>query len=255
MQFYPDVEDKNILDFIRFYEPYLGYWKKSEEFLLSFAENIIRKNRPPSLLDLGCGEGRLLSKFAKYFKTVIALDPDEKRIDKAKTLAQNENINNVEFVNKSFLDAKFPDNKFDVIICSHIIQHIDTSDVEKFFKKIYSILKKSGFLVITTNHSRERSDFFVKNMNKDGEIVEIEILEEEFNNAIVNKMNILPIHFFSINNLKRYLSDFKIMKIKVFHSLYPLNILDKIIFRDKLTNLFFVKRFFGRDIMIIASKR
>lgn len=254
MKFYPDVEDKNIIKFISAHEPYHGYWKKSEDFIFSYFEKIFKENKHLKLLDLGCGEGRLVKRFSEYFDEVVALEPDEERINRARILIKKENINNVKFINKTFLDTEFSNNEFDIVLCSHIIQHINTKEVGELFQKTNYILKNKGILLITTNHSRNRNEFFVKNMNKDGEILEEEISKDEFNNLVLNQDNILPIHYFSIKDLKECMQKFKIVKIKTFHAMYSLNIFDKLFLRDKFFNLPFIKKFFGRDVMIIAVK-
>ncbi len=255
MKFYPDIEDKNIIKFIKDNEPYPGYWKKSEDFVFSYFEKIIKKNNYSRLLDLGCGGGRLIKRFSNYFNEVVALEPDKRRIEEAKKLVQKNNLDNVNFINKSFLNVNFSPEEFDIIICSHIIQHVNTNDLSDFFKKINFILKKKGILMITTNHSKNKQQFFMKNMIQNGGVVEKEISSKEFNELIINYKKVLPIHYFSIGNLKKHLKGFNLIDVKVFHSLFPLSVIDKLTFRDKITNLPYIKRFFGRDIMIIASKK
>jgi ubiquinone/menaquinone biosynthesis C-methylase UbiE len=255
MQFYPDIEDKNIIKFIQDNEPYPGYWEKSEEFVFSYFEKIVKNNNYSRLLDLGCGGGRLIKRFSNYFNEVIALEPDKKRIEKAKNLVQKEKLDNINFINESFLDVNFPSEEFDVVICSHIVQHVNTDDLSKIFEKVNFILKKNGILMITTNHSKNKQEFFMKNMIQNGKVVEKEISRKEFNRLIMNYEKVLPIHYFSIEDLKEHLKGFDLINIKVFHSLFPLNVIDSLIFRDKIINSPCIKRFFGRDVMIIASKK
>jgi len=45
-------------------------------------------------------------------------------------------------------DNKFPENSFDVVIASHLIEHLN--DPKTFFKEVYLILKDGGRLFITT---------------------------------------------------------------------------------------------------------
>jgi SAM-dependent methyltransferase len=43
-------------------------------------------------------------------------------------------------------DIKFPDNSFDVVICCHVIEHVDDDD--KAMREIYRVLKPGGFAVL-----------------------------------------------------------------------------------------------------------
>jgi len=78
--------------------------------------------------------------------------------------------------------------------------------------------------------------------------------KKEFDKIIGNHCGILPVHCFSVNSLKKYLANFEIIKIKLFHNLYLSNFLDKLIFRDYLVNLFFLKSL-ASDVCIIARNR
>jgi len=252
MYFYPDTDDKITQNLIRYKEPYKGYWKKSEEYMLSLAEEIFKSSKYERLFDLGAGKGRLLIRFSKYFNKIIAMEPDKKRLKAAKENVKKEGLKNIVFIQKSFLNSKLPKSYFDVVVCSHLIQHINTKDIKPTLDRIYEILKNNGILILATNHSN--NDAFFKSFSDGNTVSEHEISENEFNSLIANKQNILPIHFFSIKTLKKELKKFSINKLKVFHDLYPENFLDKVIFRDCIINLFFLKKFFGRDIFIIARK-
>jgi len=51
---------------------------------------------------------------------------------------------------KGDLNEKLPfeDNKFDVITASHVIEHLN--DTDGFVKEMFRVLKKSGYVVVTT---------------------------------------------------------------------------------------------------------
>jgi len=226
MYFYPDIDDKIISNLIKSKEPYKGYWKKSEEYVLSFAERIFKSNKYQRLLDLGAGVGRLAIKFSKYFDYITIIEPDEERLQKAKENIKRENAN---FIKTPFLSSKLPKNYFDVVVCSHVIQHVKTKDVPSTINKIHSILKMNGILVLLTNYTRKDYDFFTKLFLDKSIVKELQISENKFNSLVINKKLILPVHFFSIKTLYKDLDKFSIIKSKSFH--------------------------LNRDIFIIASKR
>ena len=52
-------------------------------------------------------------------------------------------------------------------------------------------------------------------------LIEPKITENEFNDLFKNTNNVLPCCLFSIKNIRNYLHEFVILKLKVFHELFP----------------------------------
>jgi ubiquinone/menaquinone biosynthesis C-methylase UbiE len=241
MDTYPDIDD-TITNALIARSPYPGYWEKSENRAFVFFEQMIAAKVPGFLLDLGCGQGRLLVKFNKYFRQAIALDRDISRLKIARTTLDSRGMNNIDYVGKPFLSAEFESNTFDVIVCSHVIQHIPTGECPAFFAKLRDILKPGVILMLSTNHSPRKSDFYAKNSLAENEVKEIEIHEAEFNRLVENKNSILPVHFFSKNALASGLAGLEIIDTKVFHFLHKKNLIDSIAFRDNIGKVFFPKQ-------------
>jgi SAM-dependent methyltransferase len=93
-----------------------------------------------NVLDLGCKYGELSSMIASKAKYVIGIDYDDMAIQKAKAAYGSANL---EFVCAEALEyLKNNELKFDVLILSHILEHLDQPKefIEKFksfFKNIY----------------------------------------------------------------------------------------------------------------------
>ena len=125
---YPDPNDSLTISLINKHEPSPGYWAKSERFVLNHVKNLFEKqflNKNATLLDAGCGDGRLLFEFEKYFKKIIAIEPDQKRLEKAKNAF---NSDKADFINTGIETFSYK-SKFDAIVCSHVIQHVETDHV------------------------------------------------------------------------------------------------------------------------------
>ncbi|MEN8221490.1 MAG: class I SAM-dependent methyltransferase [Pseudomonadota bacterium] len=105
-------------------EPYFGVWSddkfkqenltedKLSEFFKSgdqHVQNILSSTKKyfgddafeqKSLLDFGCGVGRLIIPFSRKFKKVVGVDISSGMIEEAKKNIANQNISNAHFTNK-----------------------------------------------------------------------------------------------------------------------------------------------------------
>jgi len=259
---YPDVNDKLTMALIREKEPFQGYWRTSERKILDLIKEKIEKHSISAgswLLDAGCGTGRLLPEFQKYFSNILAIDPDSSQIDKAKKVALDHGFaDKVVFKATSAEQLEWEQESVDVILCSHVIQHVHTKTVPKILHKFHKVLRPDGLLFLMTTHSRRSYGYYAKSLLKDSKIMEKKIRKEEFNSIIKNDRNILPIHFFSINNLVNILrnSGFILIYFRTYHVMRKPTIstsdedIDTMINTSKC-----LKRKFGRDIMLISQKQ
>ena len=94
------------------------------------------------LLDVGCGSGLFLSRMRDLGWDVIGVELDPKAV----RVAQEEYGLNVQ--QRNLHDAGFPDNSFDVVTLSHVIEHV--ADPVELLKECRRVLKPGGKLVVTT---------------------------------------------------------------------------------------------------------
>ncbi len=92
-----------------------------------------------NILDVGCGNGALLSRLANIgFKSLEGVDP---------FLSQDKILKNgVRLYKKSILDHK-REEFYDLIMFHHSFEHL-TENPFDVLKKVYSLLKKDGFCII-----------------------------------------------------------------------------------------------------------
>jgi len=116
----------------------LEYWRVELSFL--------QRNRNAQLLDLGCGYGELTLRAGEIIgtKEIHAVEIVDKKIDKVKASGID--------VRKGDLNQRLPfeDESFDVIIASHVIEHLSNTDI--VLEEVYRILKMGGYLVIATSN-------------------------------------------------------------------------------------------------------
>jgi 2-polyprenyl-3-methyl-5-hydroxy-6-metoxy-1,4-benzoquinol methylase len=91
------------------------------------------------LLDIGTSTGIIDSFLADHFLKVIGIDIDKEAIE----FAQSSFIkNNLEFRTGDAMNLEFSDNEFDIVVCTHIYEHVP--DADEMTREIFRILKPGG---------------------------------------------------------------------------------------------------------------
>lgn len=96
-----------------------------------------------TVLEIGCGIGRITSCFSDYFKHVFGLDIAESMIEQARSrLADKKNVT---LVATDGLTYPVPDASVDFVFSFIVFQHMpDAAIVESNFKEISRVLKSGG---------------------------------------------------------------------------------------------------------------
>lgn len=90
-------------------------------------------------LEIGCSTGFLSQVYSREFKTMCGIDIDEKAIE----FANRENTSkNLSFAVRDGMNTGFPDSSFDVVLCSHVYEHVPDSDA--MMNEIHRILRPGG---------------------------------------------------------------------------------------------------------------
>jgi len=92
-----------------------------------------------NLLNVGGSAGIIDNYLSDHFCSVTGIDIDEPAITHART---SYNKNNLEFLLADALGLPFDDNTFDVVVCSHVYEHVP--DPYQMFREIHRVLKKGG---------------------------------------------------------------------------------------------------------------
>lgn len=181
------------------------FWRLSIEQISSFNKkwevdyhigtiNFINDNfkNNPRILDLGCASGQKSFLLSKIAKEVIAIDYDFKLIKEAqKKFSHIKNLSFECLDLKNYLkDMDIKTNKFDLIFCSHILEHVEN------FEEILIDLKK-----ITKNIYIEVPDFECNILNKVKKEYNIEPSYTDDDHVFEFERNDLK-EIFTKNNLK-----------------------------------------------------
>lgn len=111
--------------------------------------NLIPQKSQQKILDIGCGDGVLLSLISQKTKSrLFGLDFDQASLDYAKTKVK------AKFIQGSAGKIPFKNNLFDLILATEIIEHL--SRPELMLQEISRVLKKGGRAIITMPVKQEQ---------------------------------------------------------------------------------------------------
>lgn len=106
----------------------------------------LKSSQKGKLLDIGCGNGKFLYQMKRLGWEVYGVENDSGAFETAqRILGSNVFCGNLQ-------DAGFPDNHFDVITVSHVIEHV--LEPLALLEECRRILKPKGILVIITPNSQ-----------------------------------------------------------------------------------------------------
>ena len=103
-------------------------------------------NNKATVLEVGPGEGLLLTELAAKFKKLIALDNSKEMLEKSKEAIAKRKFNGVQFILGDTTIARKKDVLSDLIIFDMVLHHI--SSPTKTFKDSSALLNENGYLLI-----------------------------------------------------------------------------------------------------------
>ena len=120
------------------------------------------------VLEVGCGTGRHTERLFDQKNLVVGLDLSDGMLSKAK-----EKLPMAKFINEDFLTHNFGSAKFEKILMSLVLEHINTLDT--FFEKIIDLLAHDGeFLFSELHPQRAMRGSFAHFKTSNDEEVELE---------------------------------------------------------------------------------
>ena len=211
-----------IVDDFDNYKSYIS-WNFSFQYIFAIKKiyESIKNNQCKKLLDIGCGDGRLINFLSQKFSSIFftGIDYDQKSIQWAKVFNKGENIN--------FISGKLEDhnqNDYDTICVVETLEHIHPNELNVFCKEIEKKLLKGGHLFITVPHKNKKLidkhfqhfDFdSIKNLfSKDLKIIEqLGFPKKNIYFTLLNKIFYNRIWFWEINYINQLkLKSYKLVK-------------------------------------------
>ncbi|MFA6391418.1 MAG: class I SAM-dependent methyltransferase [Patescibacteria group bacterium] len=114
-----------------------------------------------SVLDVGCGNGRLLNFLAKYGVSYVGIDASANLVQIAKENADEKitsSLSSYSFMKASATELPFADQSFDIVFAVASLYHIPSRELRKqSVKEIARVLKEGGVFIMTYWNMWEKS--------------------------------------------------------------------------------------------------
>ena len=146
-----------------------NWWNKSGDFKILHKINPIRVNyilknfKNPlkkKVLDIGCGGGLVSEALSFKGAFVAGIDENNKNLNQAKNHAKINSLK-INYIKSSFDNFyKKNKNKFDLILCLEVLEHID--NFKKTLQQITTLVKPKGTLVLSTINRNLKSLILAK---------------------------------------------------------------------------------------------
>lgn len=162
----------------------------------AYVHPLLSKN--PKILDVGCGPGAIHGYLeSKYNVSIIGID--------------------MAYWEKSYIDVKgdigsedfrkengFLDNSFDLIISVSALEHTEKKNHKRTINVCKNLLKKGGYLIITSSLSNEKNNLFDQQWNLSIEEIE-EMYEEKLQGNFNDVMTRWKNHKYTVErSIERY---------------------------------------------------
>ena len=129
-------------------QPWDSFYERRYLEFLSYYE-YLKNFKTEHVLEIGCGLGYCSALLSKISGSVVATDLAEESLldhaiglDRPKNFLQNLSVKNVQVLPASAEELPFPDNSFDLVFSSHVLEHVPNK--EKAVREINRVLRPGG---------------------------------------------------------------------------------------------------------------
>lgn len=241
---------------------YERYWTKrdyeheSERIVIT---EFLEKLRPPKkVIDIGCGFGRLVPVYEKYFQKITLVDPSKELLKLAQE--NNQQDKRISYIKSTVQDLpkNIRKSSHDLAICVRVFHHVE--DLDQAIANINHCLGENGYLILEFANKLHGKAIF-KNFLKGNLMFPLEIhsVDRRSKKNIKNESILFLNHHPDVvkNSLEK--SGFEILekrsvsnfRLGFFKNLVPLNFL---LLLEKKSQKFLSKINFGPSIFILAKK-
>lgn len=203
-------------------EAFCRYSRESDRLVLQKTKQWLGSTpsgHKTSLLDVGCGEGRLIAELAADFRRIVAVEPDAARLARAKEAIRRAGLENKVEISHNTIEDLDDCPRFDAVVCSHVLQHVHTRSAPIILRKLRELLVPGGRLALGTCHAVTGEESFDQSLLREGRLVVEPVSRERFDALIHNRDGILPCRYFTEPDLLAMLdaAGFEVIEAWLYH--------------------------------------
>jgi len=132
----------NSLDLYAKIEPLIGFYDEYEELYSSYLQ-LLYPLAVNSVLDIGCGNGKLLKLLNENDFKAFGIDRSEEMINRAKKLGVNAEVKEL-----SSLDV---DSFECALAVGDVLNYMHDDELDKFFDEVKAVVKEDGYFLADIN--------------------------------------------------------------------------------------------------------
>lgn len=108
------------------------------------------------VLDIGCGFGLFANYFAMHSadRKVFGIDFDEKRIEQARSVAEQNGLDNATFYVGDVNDYEFDHGPFDAVVVLDLLHHLSHEGAYRIIQSVYRQLTPGGIFIVKDINTR-----------------------------------------------------------------------------------------------------
>lgn len=130
----------------RIADKYAAAYSDNDETDFHYFDYFVRNMKGKSVLDMGCGVGCNTSLLNDRGVQVIGIDASPEMLQNARRMHPK-----IVFEKQDILHTSFPDNSFDGIVLSYVIEHFNDEGLRQLRSEIDRLLKDGGLLFISSH--------------------------------------------------------------------------------------------------------
>jgi len=100
------------------------------------------------ILDIGCSFGWTLSTLIGKAESLVGIDMDTHALEQARV-----SYPHIQFIHQTATTLPFPDQSFDIVILSEVIEHVGDENKQQVIDEAYRVLKQSGLFIFTAPYA------------------------------------------------------------------------------------------------------
>lgn len=134
--------------------PYAAEWKKRAWSFRQLGAYLEKKNKPVSILEMGCGNGWLCHRLSRLpHSEIIGVDINRVELSQARRVFRH--VRNLRFL-PGTIDDLLPSFRFDVIVFAAAIQYFP--DLGNTIRKCLQLLNEEGEIHVLDSHFYREND-------------------------------------------------------------------------------------------------